>query len=101
MAGIIYKIIWTDGAKEDLRDIFSFIKKKSLQGAKNVVSDIRNAPKSVRFPQQNEDERYNNNYKRLIRRSYKILYRTDEEKKELVIFAVFDTRQNPVKLSDL
>ncbi len=100
MATNTYKIIWTDAAKEDLKDIFNFIKKKTLQGAKNVIYDIRNAPKSVHFSHQNEKERYNNKYQRIIVRNYKILYRIDNQKNELIIAAVFDTRQNPEKLSD-
>lgn len=58
MVSATYKIIWTDEAKADLKDIYEFIRKESLQGAKNVVFDIRNAPKSVCFPQQNEKEWY-------------------------------------------
>jgi len=61
-----YKIIWTNEAKNDLKDIFDFIKKQSVQSAKNVISDIRNAPKSVRFLHQNEVEYYNENTKRLL-----------------------------------
>jgi|SRR5690606_8926954 len=99
MSEITYSIIWTNEAKSDLKDIYNFIKKKSLQGAKNVVTDIRNAPKSVRFAHQHESEYYNHKYKRIIVRNYKILYRIDEYRKELIIFAVFDTRQNPNKLS--
>lgn len=60
------EIIWTNEAKNDLKDIFDFIKKQSVQSAKNVISDIRNAPKSVRFLHQNEVEYYNENTKRLL-----------------------------------
>lgn len=95
-----YKIVWTDEAKNDLKDIYNFIKNKSPQGAKNVISDIRNAPKSVHFPHQNEVELYNNTYLRIIVRHYKILYRINEKKNELVIYVVFDTNQSPDKLSD-
>ena len=100
MAEPTYKIIWTDEAKADLKDIYTFIKKKSPQGAKNVISDIRNAPKSVYFSHQNENEWYNIKYRRIVVRNYKILYRINEHKKELIIFAIFDTRQNPGKLSE-
>ena len=100
MAASTYKIVWTDEAKADLRNIYDFIKKKSRQGAKNVVSDIRNAPKSVHFPFQNEDEFYNNQYFRIIVRHYKILYKINQEKKELIIYVVFDTNQSPEKLSE-
>lgn len=36
-----YKILWTDEAKADLKNIYDFIKLKSIEGAKNVVSDIK------------------------------------------------------------
>lgn len=100
MTKLTYKIIWTDEAKNDLKDIYDFIKNKSSQGAKNVISDIRTATKSVHFSNQNENEWYNSKYKKIIVRNYKILYQTNEQKKELIIFAVFDTRQNPDKLSE-
>jgi ribosomal protein L22 len=74
---------------------------KSLQGAKNVVSDIRNAPKSVYFPHQNQDELYNNQYMRMVVRDYKILYKINEQIKELIVYAVFDARQNPDKLTEI
>jgi addiction module RelE/StbE family toxin len=96
-----YKIVWTDEAKADLKDIYNFIKKKSSQGAKNVISDIRNAPKSVYFPHQNQDELYNNQYMRIVVRDYKILYKTNEQSDELIIYAIFDTRQDPYKLSEI
>jgi len=76
-----YKIIWTNEAKNDSKDIFDFIKKQSVQSAKNVISDIRNAPKSVRFLHQNEVEYYNEKYQKIIIRNYKILYRINEFKK--------------------
>lgn len=95
MAASTYKIIWTDEAKDDLKDIFYFIKRQSLQGAKNVISDIRNAPKSIRFSHQNEEEYYNNKYQRIIIRNYKILYRINDSKKELIIATVFHVSQSP------
>lgn len=96
-----YKIIWTNEAKNDLKDIFDFIKKQSVQSAKNVISDIRNASESIRFSHQNENEYYNNKYQRIIIRNYKILYRINESKKELIIATVFHTSQNPEKLSEI
>lgn len=98
MAKTSYKIVWTDEAKLDLKNIFNFIKRKSLQGAKNVMNDILNSPKSVHFYRQNESELYNLQYLRIIVRNYKVLYKIIEVDKELVIHAVYDTRQSPDKL---
>jgi plasmid stabilization system protein ParE len=35
-----YNIFWTTQAKDDLKNIYDHWKKKSVQGAKNVRSDI-------------------------------------------------------------
>jgi len=93
-----YKVVWSDEAKSDLKDIYNYIKNKSPQGAKSVISDIRNAPKKIHFSQQNELEHYNNAYYRIIVRNYKLLYRVYEDKGELVVYVVFDARQSPEKL---
>lgn len=101
MVAKTYKIIWTAEAKKDLKEIFDFIKTQSVQSAKNVISDIRNAPNTIRFSQQNEEEHYNDKYQRIILRNYKILYRISESKNELIIATVFHTSQDPEKLSDI
>ncbi len=100
MAKKNYKVVWSDEAKSDLKDIYNYIKNKSPQGAKNVISDIRKAPNAVHFSYQNEDELYNNKYLRITVRHYKILYRINEPKKELIVYVVFDTNQSPDKLSE-
>lgn len=100
MGKSVFRVIWTDEAKSDLKEIFDFLKKKSPQGAKNVIKDIRTATQSVHFPDQNEVEEYNKSYRRIVVRNYKLLYRIELERKELVVFSVFDSRQNPDKLSE-
>jgi plasmid stabilization system protein ParE len=42
-----FKIFWTTQAKNDLKNIYEFWKKKSVQGAKNVRSDILKSPKTI------------------------------------------------------
>ncbi|SRR5690606_562828 len=101
MVAKTYKIIWTDEAKKDLKDIFDFIKIQSVQSAKNVISDIKNISKTIRFSNQNKQEYYNDRYQRIIIRNYKILYRISDSKNELIIAAVFHTSQNPEKISEI
>lgn len=36
----MYKIRWSAEAKADVKKIYDFTKNKSVQGAKNVVTDI-------------------------------------------------------------
>lgn len=98
MTNTSYKVSWSDAAKADLKDIYDFIKVKSLQGAKNVVSDIREASKSLHFSEQTQVEEYLPICRRIIVRNYKILYTIDEANKCLNVVRIFDTRQNPASL---
>lgn len=47
-----YKIIWTFQAKHDLKSIYEYWKTKSVQGAKNVRSDILKSTKTVYYAKQ-------------------------------------------------
>lgn len=46
------KIIWTKQARTSVKNIYNFYKEKSLQGAKNVKSDLLQSPKAIRFSKQ-------------------------------------------------
>lgn len=91
----VYKVNWSDTAKTDLKDIYNFMKQKSVQGARNVVLDIRKASKSLHFSEQTQVEEYLPVCRRIVVRNYKILYTVDQTKKSLNIVRIFDTRQNP------
>ena len=45
-------ILWDNQAKADLKLIFEFIKLKSPQGAKNVITDIMVQTKKIHFVEQ-------------------------------------------------
>lgn len=94
MSKTSYKVFWSDTAKADLKDIYDFIKQKSLSGAKNVISDIRKASKSLHFSKQTQVEPYFPICRRIIVRNYKILNTYDEANNVLNIVRIFDTRQN-------
>jgi addiction module RelE/StbE family toxin len=92
------KILWDNQAKSDLKLIFEFIKLKSLQGAKNVISDIVAKSKNIYFVEQYQvDEFLGEPYRRMIVRDYKIIYKVHSET-EIRILQILDTRQNPIKL---
>jgi addiction module RelE/StbE family toxin len=93
-----FKIVWSDTSKKDLKKIYTFIKKESVQGAKNVISDIRKAPKKIQFPEQTQVEEYYPECRRILVRNYKVLYQINQEQNILNVVRVFDTRQNPNKL---
>lgn len=93
-----YKILWSDSAKQDLKNIYNFVKKKFLNGAKNVIFDIKKAPSQIKFPQQTQIEEYFPKCRRIIVRNYKLLYQVDDIKYTLSVIRIFDTLQNPNKL---
>ena len=97
----MYKIKWSNEAKLDVKNIYDFIKPKSVQAAKNLVTDIRNAPKSVVFENQFSADDYVPECRKIVVKNYKILYIADLHNKAINIIAVFDTRQNPDKLTDI
>ncbi len=92
-----FKIIWTSQAKQDLKDIYEYWKKKSVQGAKNVRSDILKSPKTIYYAKQYQVDDINQKYRRIVVRTYyKILYK--ESKDTIYIMGVVGTQQSPVEL---
>lgn len=89
-----YKIIWTTQAKQDLKNVYEYWKKKSLQGAKNVRSDLLKSPKTIYFAKQYQVDDINPEYRRIVVRTYyKVLYR--EIRNTIYVTGVISTRQSP------
>ena len=71
-----YKIVWTTQAKQDLKNVYEYWKKKSVQGAKNVRSDILKSLKTIYYAKQYQVDDINPKYRRIVVRTYyKVLYR--------------------------
>jgi len=92
------KTIWTNIAKQELKQIFDYFKyvKLTPSGANTIKMEIIEASRSIRFPEQYQIDEINSNYRRVIVRNYKIVYRVENE--IVYILRIFDTRQNPNKL---
>lgn len=91
-------IIWTDNAVNDLREVYNFLASKSLASANRIIDKIIAKPEILlksKFYKMHQIDEFNSNYRRLIEGNYKIMYR--EINKDIVIFRVFDSRQNPQK----
>ena len=90
--------VWTDRAKAQLKQIHDYLKykKKTPQGAANVKRDLIRASKGVTFVEQYQKDDINPNYRRIVVRHYKLIYK--EDKGRIIILRVFDTLQNPNKL---
>lgn len=92
------KTIWSDRAKAQLKQIHDHIKyvKKTPQGAANVKRDILAASKNVTYVEQYQKDNVNPEYRRIVVRHYKLLYK--EKNGKILILRVFDTYQNPFRL---
>lgn len=87
------KIFWTAQAKLALKAIYIFYKKQSLQGAKNVKSDLLRAPKTVHFAKQYQVDDINPKYRRIVVRDFKLLYLVRNNK--LYVLDIVSTKQSP------
>ena len=72
------KIIWTITAKNQLKTIFNYYKEKSVQGAKNVKDDILKVTSKIHFAEQYQNDEIEPEYRKIIVRDYKILYKEEE-----------------------
>ena len=88
------KITWTAQAKEDLKNIYKYWEKKSLQGAMNIRSDILKSPKTILYSEQYQIDDINPKYRRIvIRNNYKVLYKIESE--VIFIMGIVGTAQSP------
>lgn len=92
-------IIWTSQAKESLKSIYDYYKTKSPQGAKNVKKDLLQSPKTIHYAKQYQVDEINPNYRRIIVRDFKVLYK--ENLNSIEIIDIISTRQSPSILKNL
>ncbi len=77
-----YKVVWSNLAKQQLKDIYTFIKKDSLQGANLVKNKIIESTKTLSISSviyQADSLKNNNNgdYRAYTIYSYRITYKID------------------------
>lgn len=95
----VTKVEWTDTARAALRNIFNFHVIHSEQSAKNIVNDIIDTADSIVFSNQYQVDDINPNYRRMVVRHYKILYK--EHQNIVSIMNIVSTKDNPKKLKRL
>ena len=104
---VVFRILWTDHAINQLKSIFDYhvikaspnIAHKLIQKIIDATILLENNPQSGRKEDLLEDR--NQEFRFLIMRNYKIIYWIDNEFSIVNISAVFDTRQNPKKISKI
>lgn len=98
------KIIWTDFAIENLKNIFDYYSlktsKKTAHKIRNQILDstkqLANNPSSGQLEYNLQSLKQNHRY--LVSGNYKIIYRLNEN--QIIVNDIFDTRQNPVKMNN-
>ena len=100
-----YKIIWSNFSEKQLDEIFIYYSKKvNKRTAKKIIKQILSEAiilETTPFVGQIENlltER-KISYRYLICNNYKIIYSIDENENLIKISDVFDTRQNPIKIT--
>ncbi|MDR9488140.1 type II toxin-antitoxin system RelE/ParE family toxin [Salibacter sp.] len=88
------EVIWTNQAVTSLNEIYSFYWDKSEKGARNVINDLVKAPETIKFPKQYQRDEFNSSYRRVIVRTFKLLYRVEDSR--IVIMDVVGTSENPI-----
>lgn len=84
------KISWTDQAKEALESILEYRYSKKPQAYKIVRDDIINSTKKIFYKDQYQQDDINPEYRRIIIRDYKVLYK--EHKGDIFIMNVVCTK---------
>lgn len=100
-----YTILRTETANDQLFSIIQYIAEDSgsvdvalkyLDTLEKVVKQLAEAPHMGSYPRYSILRKQG--YRVLIVQRHLIFYKVDEEKKQVIIYAVFDARQNYVNL---
>lgn len=99
------KIYWTEFAEKELERIFEYYQEKASYGiAKKLVDGIYN--RTLNLKEQPEIGKVEEllkerkqKFRYLVYKTYKIIYWINLEQNRVEINDVFDTRQNPIKIS--
>jgi len=99
------KVYWTQFAEDKLEDIFSYYSEKaSIRVALNLIDGIiERSMELEKSPLVGQIELLladrMQEFRYLVYKNYKLIYRINQDKKRIEIINVFDCRQNPEKLN--
>ena len=88
-------ILWSKRASKSLESIFNYYFQLSEPGAERIRKDILKTVSTLRFVEQYQIDELNPEYRRMIVRHYKVIYKV--KKQSILILNIFDTRQDPSK----
>ncbi|WP_313099216.1 type II toxin-antitoxin system RelE/ParE family toxin [Epilithonimonas sp.] len=96
------KIIWTDFAIQNLKDIFDYYSKNANKKVAHKISKqiLASTKQLIQNPESGQTElnleKLNQKYRYLVVGNYKVIYNFLQD--EIRIVDIFDTRQNPLKI---
>ncbi|NOZ47278.1 MAG: type II toxin-antitoxin system RelE/ParE family toxin [Chlorobi bacterium] len=99
------KVIWSDFAEKQLDEIYEYyLTKISVITAKKIARSILSQTEVLKdnpYLGQKENLLINRKieYRYLVYTNYKIIYSIDEQNGFVKIADIFDSRQNPVKIT--
>lgn len=99
------KLIWSSFSESQLDEIFEYYSNKAnINVAKKLINEIIEAPsKLLDTPLIGQKEELLQHrqiqYRYLIHKNYKLIYSVDEVNQLIKIADIFDTRQNPIKIT--
>lgn len=83
------EIIFHPIAQEDLKDLYDYFSRSSLQYADSFIEGIYDHIDYLRrFPQLGEIYPENNKYRQIIYQNYRILYQFNENEEKIIIMMV-------------
>jgi toxin ParE1/3/4 len=98
------KVIWSDFASESLKDIYDYYKEVASESiARKIKEKIFLATRQlINHPESGQTEetllQLEEGHRYLVNNNYKIVYK--KVKEGVLINDVFDTRQDPIKISN-
>lgn len=93
---MVQKIKWTNQAKSDLYDIYRFIAKDSTRYARIQIENIQNAVSNLAiFPLMGRSvpEFPHLPYREILVGNYRVLYRLEGEKGQVIVMSVVHGRR--------
>ncbi|NOX48399.1 MAG: type II toxin-antitoxin system RelE/ParE family toxin [Chlorobi bacterium] len=86
--------IWGTQAENDLKEIYLFYAEENENYALKIIDEITISAETIYFAEQyQKDEILGLPYRRFFVKHWKIVYKPNND--SIMIFRVFDTRQNP------
>ena len=99
------KIYWTQFTEKELQKIFEYQRKKAsyrvarllIDGIYNETQKLKKQPKIGQVEELLKDRKQDFRY--LVFKNYKIIYWINTQQNWIELNDVFDTRQNPIKIT--